>query len=200
MAARNFSAEGKEGRWRSGRRATMQTIVRTGILLCLAVWVGGLLYFGAVVAPVAFGQLMPMFSDPAFGVHVAGTMVRGSLLRLHDIGLVAGALMLLLCIVERAARMTHRSIAPQLALLAVMLGLTAYSQYSIIPRMETLRLQSGAAIDNPASTDPAREDFNRLHTLSTTLEEIVLGCGLGLIVLYARPEPVVYAPAGGESA
>lgn len=167
----------------------MRTVVRSLISLGLAVWVGGLLYFGAVVAPVAFGTLLPMFSDSAFGVHVAGTMVRNSLLRLHDIGLFAGLVLLLLTIVERAARMTRRSIAPQLALLAVMLGLTAYSQFSVIPRMETLRIQSGAAIDNPASTDPAREDFNRLHNLSTNLEGIVLVCGLGLIVLYARPEP-----------
>lgn len=166
----------------------MKTFVRSLILLCLVVWVGGLLFFGAVVAPVAFGSLMPMFPDPAFGVHVAGTMVRISLLHLHDIGLVSGLILLVLCIVERVANITRRSIVPQLVLLAVMLGLTAYSQFSIIPHMETLRIQSGAAIDNPASTDPARVDFNRLHNLSTSLEEVVLLCGLGLVVLYARPE------------
>ncbi len=167
----------------------MKTFVRSLILLCLVVWVGGLLFFGAVVAPVAFGSLMPMFPDPAFGVHVAGTMVRNSLLHLHDIGLVSGLVLLALCIVERVAKVTRRSIAPQLVLLAVMMGITAYSQFSIIPHMEALRIQAGAAIDNPASTDPAREDFNRLHSLSTNLEGIVLVCGLGLVVLYARPEP-----------
>ncbi len=166
----------------------MRTLVRSLILLGLVVWVGGLLFFGAVVAPVAFGSLMPMFSDAATGLHVAGTMVRDSLLHLHDIGLVCGVVLLLLCIVERLARMTHRSIAPQLVLLAVMLGLTAYSQFSIIPRMDTLRLQAGPAMDNPEASNAAKVDFNRLHHLSTNLEGIVLLCGLGLIVLYARPE------------
>jgi len=60
----------------------------------------------------------------------------------------------------------------------------------VIPRMETLRIQAGAAMADQRSTNPARLDFNRLHKLSTSLEGIVLLCGLGLIVLYARPEPL----------
>lgn len=167
----------------------MRTLIRSLILLGLVFWVGGLLFFISVVAPVAFGSVMPMFSDPALGLQVAGTMVRISILRLHDIGLVSGIILLLLCIVERAAHMTRRSIAPQLLLLAAMLGLTAYSQFSVIPRMEQLRIQAGAAMDTPAATNPAKADFNRLHNLSTRLEGLVLLGGLGLIVLYARPEP-----------
>jgi hypothetical protein len=166
----------------------MRTFVRTLILLGLVIWIGGLLFFGAVVAPVAFGSVMPMFPDPATGIHIAGTIVRVSLMRLHDIGICCGVILVLLCIVERLARMTRRSIGPQLVLLAAMLGLTAYSQFSIIPRMDTLRMQVGTALDNPAATNPAKVDFNRLHHLSTNLEGVVLLCGLGLIILYARPE------------
>lgn len=168
----------------------MRTLVRSLILFGITIWVGGLLFFGAVVAPVAFGSIMPMVSDPSQGLHIAGTMVRDSLLRLHDIGLICGVILLLLFIVERAARMTRRTIGPQLVLLAVMLGLTAYSQFSVIPRMDSLRMQAGNTLDNPAATDPAKVDFNRLHNLSTRLEGVVLLCGLGLIVLYARPEPI----------
>ncbi len=168
----------------------MRTLVRSLILIGLVVWVGGLLFFGAVVAPVAFGSVMPMLGDPAVGLQVAGTMVRISLMRLHDIGLICGVILLLLVVVEKAGRMSRRSIRPQLLLLALMLGLTAYSQFSVIPRMDSLRIQAGPAMDNPDATDPAKVDFNRLHTLSTRLEGVVLLCGLGLIVLYARPEPV----------
>lgn len=167
----------------------MRTFLRSLILLALAIWVGGLLFFGAVVAPIAFGTLMPMFQDPSVGIGVAGTMVRSSLLHLHAIGMVCGIALLVLAIAERVTRATRRSIAPQLVLIAAMVGLTAYSQYSVIPRMETLRIQAGAAMADPASTNPVRVDFDRLHHLSTTLEGIVLVCGLGLIVLYARPEP-----------
>jgi hypothetical protein len=169
----------------------MRTLLRSLILLAIVVWVGGILFFGAVEAPVAFGKLMPMFPDPALGLEAAGTMVRNSLLHLHDIGLFCGAALLLLCIIERVTRSTRRSIGPPMLLVAVMMGLTAYSQFSIIPRMEMLRLNAGAAMADFGSTNPARLEFNRLHTVSTWLEGIVLLCGLGLIVLYARPEPIV---------
>jgi hypothetical protein len=167
----------------------MRTFLRTLILLAMVVWVGGLLFFGAVVAPVAFESLLPMFPDPALGLQVAGTMVRESLTHLHDIGLFCGAVLLLLYIVERVTRTTRRSIGPPILLTVVMMGLTAYSEFSIIPRMDALRLKAGSAMADPASSDPARLNFNRLHNLSTSLEGIVLVCGIGLIVLYARPEP-----------
>lgn len=167
----------------------MRTLVRSLILIGLVIWVGGIIFFAVVVAPVAFGWVMPMVGDPVHGLQVAGTMVRISIVRLHDIGLICGIIILLLCIIEKTARLTLRSIAPQLVLLATMLALTAYSQFSVIPRMDTLRIEAGAALDNPSATVPAKVDFNRLHNLSTRLEGIVLLCGLGLIVLYARPEP-----------
>ena len=173
-----------------------RTAARSLLLLCLAVWLGGLIFFGAVVAPVAFGTVMPMLPDPAFGVHVAGTMVRHSLLALHWMGLIAGALMVFLLAVEAAMQWTRRSIALPVAVLAAMLALTAFSQFSVIPRMEALRVQAGAAIDVLPGTltpdgaeNPARVEFNRLHHLSTQLEGGVLIGGLVLTVLLARPEP-----------
>jgi hypothetical protein len=168
----------------------MRTLLRSLIWLGLVIWIGGLIFFGAVVAPLAFYSVMPMVPDPVLGLHVAGAIVRGSLVRIHDIGLVCGIVLLLLAILERLAGMTRRSILPHLVLLAVMLGLTAYSQFSIIPRMDSLRVQAGPAMENPQATNPAKAEFNRLHQHSTALEEIVLVCGLGLIVLYARPEAV----------
>lgn len=172
-----------------------RTLVRALLLLALCVWLGGLVFFGAVVAPVAFGTVMPMLPDPAFGVHVAGTLVRSSLLALHWIGLVSGALMIFLLAVEAALQWRRRSIAPPVAVLAVMLALTAFLQFSILPRMETLRQQYSAAIDAlpgqvtpQIAEDPARVEFNRLHSRSTQLEESVLLGGLVLLVLLSRPE------------
>ena len=172
-----------------GHISPMRTFLRSLILLAIVVWVGGLLFFGAVVAPVAFESLLPMFPDPAVGLQVAVTMVRDTLTHLHDIGLFCGAILLLLYVVERVTRATRRAIGPPMLLVAVMMGLTAYSQFAVIPRMETLRIKAGAAMADSGSTNPARVDFNRLHHLSTSLEGIVLLCGLGLIILYARPEP-----------
>ena len=173
-----------------------RTLVHALLLLALCVWLGGLVFCGAVVAPVAFGTVMLMLPDPAFGVHVAGTLVRSSLLALHWIGLVSGALMIFLLAVEAALQWRRRSIAPLVAVLAIMLALTAFLQFSILPRMETLRQQYSAAIDAlpgqvtpQIAEDPARVEFNRLHSRSTQLEEFVLLGGLVLLVLLSRPEP-----------
>jgi len=81
-------------------------------------------------------------------------MVRDSLTHLHDIGLFCGAILLLLY--GRRAyypcdTTLHR---PAMLLTAVMMGLTAYSQFSVIPRIGTLRLKAGAAIATRVSTNP----------------------------------------------
>ncbi len=166
-----------------------RTLLRGLLLFCLSIWVGGLIFFAAVVAPVAFGRVMPMFSDPAWGVHVAGTMVRCSLIVLHWMGLAVGAAMIFLLTMERGLAWTRRSMLPAFLVLAGMMALTAFSQFSVIPRMDALRMQPGAAIDQPGSNTPAREQFNRLHQFPTQIEGGVLLGGLVLIGLLARPEP-----------
>lgn len=168
----------------------MRILLRSLIWLGIVIWVGGLIFFGAIIAPLAFYSIMPMAPDPVLGLHIAGAIVRGSLLRIHDVGLVAGIVILLLAIIERAVGFTRRSLIPQIVLLAVMLGFTAYSQFSILPRMDVLRVQAGQAMENPEATNPAKTEFSRLHQRSTAIEEVVLVCGFGLIVLYARPETV----------
>ena len=166
----------------------MQTFIRSLILFALVLWIGGVLFFAAVVAPVAFGPVLRSIPDPATGLHIAGTFVRLSLFRLHTIGMACGFLLILLTLFEKATLSTRRSIKPHMILLAAMLLLTAISQFAIIPRMEVLRTKFPAVIDNSASTSPARTQFDRMHRLSTQVESGVLLCGLALIVLYARPE------------
>jgi hypothetical protein len=68
-----------------------------------------------------------------------------------------------------------------------MVGLTAFSQYSIMPRMEVDRLAVGGAIDAAAANDARRMDFNRLHIASERVETGVLVAGVLLIGMLARP-------------
>jgi hypothetical protein len=167
----------------------MRTLLRSLILIGLVVWVGGLIFFGAVEAPAIFRTVLPMFPERAFGMHIAGALVRTSLVRLHEIGLFCGVIVLLLAILERAARMTFRNVAPQVVLLLAMIGLTAYMQFSVIPRMDALRVQAGTALDTLGMNNLAKEKFGKMHDLATRLEGVTLICGLAVIVLYARPEP-----------
>ena len=67
-----------------------------------------------------------------------------------------------------------------------MLAMTAYSQFSILPAMEQDRSLAGGEIETASMTNPARQDFERLHRLSERLEGLVLFCGLGVVLLLSR--------------
>jgi hypothetical protein len=129
----------------------MKTLLRTLIALSIVVWLGGLLFF-PIVAAVSFTHL----SD----THTAGTIVGTCLRILHQEGLFAGVLLVVLFVAASVMGIYPRQVlrAP-LAMVVVMLALTAYSQFSIIPRMETYRIATGGAIDSVPPSDPNREGF-----------------------------------------
>lgn len=154
------------------------TVLRFFMLLSLVVWVGGIIFFAFVVAPALF-TLLPT-------PHLAGLVVTRSLKTLHWMGLVAGLVYLVTSL--GYARLTTTSAQPLAArnlLIYLMLALTAVLQFSIIPRMDALRLAVGQ-IDAVAPDNPVRMHFNALHVWSTRLEGAVLLLGLLVIYLTAR--------------
>jgi Domain of unknown function (DUF4149) len=159
----------------------MKTLIRTLVLLALIVWLGGIIFF-PVVAQVTFTQ-------PGIDSHTAGTIV-GTLLRiLNGMGLVSGIVLLaLLALAPAWGIFKARPALAAMILVLVMVGLTAYSQYGIIPAMEKDRLAVGGVIDAAAQDNPARVDFNRLHQRSTHVEGAVLLLGLVSVVLVAGAE------------
>ena len=156
------------------------TLARVLRLYAIALWVGGIVFF-IVVAAIAFGNLP--------STHEAGIVVRHSLIAIHDIGLCAGTLCLIFTALLVAVGERTKTHAVELLLVVVMLGLTAYSQFSIIPQMErdrvSLQQQYGAEVDATPKTDAAHADFDRLHELSTKVESVVLLCGLTVLALTA---------------
>jgi hypothetical protein len=76
--------------------------------------------------------------------------------------------------------------AIEMALTGVMLGVTAYSQFRILPAMDRDRVQAGGVIETADIANPARVDFGRLHVLSERLEGLVLLCGIGVVLVLAR--------------
>jgi len=160
----------------------MKTLFRTLLLLSLIVWLGAEIFF-PVVAQVTFGQL-------AGNTHAAGQIV-GALLRiLHGIGLVCGVVLLaLLALAPAWGVFKARTVLASIGLVLVMVVLTAYSQYGMIPTMEKDRLTAAnGAIDSLPADDPARLDFNRLHKRSETVEEAVVLLGLIVVALIANAE------------
>jgi hypothetical protein len=167
----------------------MRTLFHSLVYLMLGLWLGALVFFGAVLAPIAFSQLPPLFATPAAGIHAAGLIVGSSLMRLHWIGLFCGLIFLAVTVV---ARSHYRTILPQAVLVLVMMMLTAYSQFSIIPRMDTARQSIGGNVDAVAANNPGRQIFDHLHQTSTHVEALILVCGLGALIATAhcsRREP-----------
>jgi hypothetical protein len=159
----------------------MKTLIRTLLMLALIVWLGAEIFF-PVVAAITFGQLAP-------NTHEAGQIV-GSLLRiLHGMGLVCGIVLLALMALAPAWGLfrSRNALAP-MVLVLLMVALTAYSQYGIIPAMERDRAAAGGVIDAVAEDNPARVDFNTLHRRSTNVEGAVLLMGIAVVALMAYAE------------
>lgn len=155
----------------------MKTLIRFLVWIALVIWLGGLFFF-PVTAAAAFGTIAD--------THVAGTIVAKCLTTLHHEGLVAGCGIVLFLLLGIFLRVYGRSMIIGVIVTLVMLGFTAYSQFSIIPRMEHDRIAAGGAIDAVPHSNPLHADFDRLHIRSEHVEEAVMLAGILLVILLAR--------------
>lgn len=146
--------------------------------LALVVWVGGVIFFAFVLAPVAF-RVLP-------GSHEAGLVVGAALRLLHAIGLSAGLVYVAASLAAGLGGIRAGGrwwLGP--ALVTGMMVLTGISQWGILPRMEVDRAAAGGDVAAAAESDPARVDFDRLHRLSERVEGGVLLLGVGATMLLA---------------
>jgi uncharacterized membrane protein len=158
-------------------------LLRLAQMLAMIVWVGGIIFFAFVLAPVAFHTLP--------SIHEAGLVV-GESLRVFDIvALVAGALFLVSTgLLSRGARHSiKRRYGIEFLLAGVMILATAYIHWSILPHMDADRMQAGGDIALVAPNSVPRADFDRLHQRSERLEGAVLLLGLAVVFLLSR-EPI----------
>jgi uncharacterized membrane protein len=154
------------------------SFLRYLMLLSLICWIGGLIFFAFVLAPTAF-TVLP-------STHLAGNVVGRSLVKLHWMAIVSGVVFLLSSLLySRLTEGTAHVLATRHVLVLLMLLLTVFSQFWIIPHMDVLRASLGdvnaAPIDNPA-----RIQFDALHVWSTRVEGAVLLMGLAVAYLAGR--------------
>lgn len=162
----------------------MTATLRFLFLLALAIWLGGLLFFGAVLAPVAF-TVLP-------STHLAGAVVGTALRHLHVIGFICG-IVLVVTQLLLGPQGRRRAFAASLVLIAVMLALTAVSQLALIPAMDEHHaralagLSADADLDSVPRDNPDRAAFDRLHNISTWVEQGVIFSGIVLLSLASLP-------------
>ena len=160
------------------------SFLRFVMVLSLVVWIGGLIFFAFVLAPTAF-QVLP-------NTHLAGNVVGRALGKLHWIAIFSGVIFLLTSLLySRLTDGTMHVFALRHALLCVMLALTLFSQFWIIPRMDTLRAQVGDFASVPLN-NPERVQFDALHVWSTRVEGAVLL--LGLVAVYLTASALAASP------
>ena len=152
-------------------------------LILLACWFGAALFFGAVVAPAAFGVLR------SFGLtnanEIAGSIVTRSLSAINIAGFLIALLLLLSLIVWRNSAGRVSFIVEGICLGVIGLA-TAVGHWVIAARMRALRAAMVLPIDQIAADDPRRLEFGALHGYSVNALGLAMIAALVALVLMAR--------------
>jgi hypothetical protein len=140
--------------------------------LALAVWLGGAVAIGSVVAPSAFAVLTA--GD-------AASLVGETLRRFHLVTYAAG-----LTLVAGLAAMAlvgprPRAFAWRIVTAGLMLAATLASGLWVDQRIRAMRAEIGVPVSTLAHDDARRIAFGRLHGLSTLLMGLTVAGGIALV-------------------
>jgi uncharacterized membrane protein len=162
----------------------MGFLLRALRLLSIVVWVGGIVFFAFVVAPVAFHNLQ--------NAHKAGIVVRGCIETLHRMGIACGVAFLgaTAALLRNNQGSRRTNLSAQIFLALLMLVTTLISQKKVLPAMEVDRAAAAGTVEELGPQDPHRIDFEKLHVLSERLEGAVLLFGIATVILIAREDPI----------
>jgi hypothetical protein len=153
-------------------------------VLALALWLGGMALAGFIVAPTIFSVLQNW--NASTGRVLAGDVFGEVVRRLYLVGCAAGALMFVALTLQRIVGPRPKAYGVRAVVIAIMIGLTAYALKIIQPRIEMLQTEVGRPMIQLPSEDPRRAEFDRLHSLSTTLMSLTMLGGLALLVWESR--------------
>ena len=176
-------------------------LLRFAYVLALALWLGGMIVLGAVVAPALFSTLGAL--DPVSGRLFAGEGFGAVLRRFHYLAYAAGAVLLVSLSAMALLGPRPRSFALRTAIVATMLAVAVYSGVIVLGEIDSI--QRDIAASTPASPsgevalaathrlpsslpadDARRIRFDQLHVLSTRLMMFNIVAGLVLLVWEAR--------------
>ena len=152
-------------------------------LILLACWFGAALFFGAVVAPAAFGVLR------SFGLpnanEIAGSIVTRSLSVVNIAGFLIALLLLVTAILRRNSS-GRVSFLVECICLGVIALATGVGHWLIAARMRALRAAMELPIDQIAASDPRRIEFSSLHGYSVNALGLAMIAALVAMVLMSR--------------
>ena len=158
--------------------------IRYVALAALAVWLGGMLILGLVVAPSTFHALEA--ADPASGRVLAGVAFGEVLRQFHLVTYACGAIVLVGLFTMKFLGPPPRAFVPRAAIVALMLGVAVYSGVLVSGELATVQARIEGPVGRLPETDARRLRFDQLHRLSTTLMTINMALGLVLLSWYVR--------------
>jgi hypothetical protein len=169
--------KGERRRFAAGPK-TRDVILPFFEILCLAIWLGSIVFFSFAVAPSAFASL------PSH--QLAGLMVTSAISKVELLGIVTGPVLLVILIAtRRRGERIYSATAIRAVLLATMTAMAVISRYFITPAMVTLRTVPGG-IDSIPAMDPMKVQFDSLHSYSVALMSVALFAGLVTLFLTVR--------------
>lgn len=145
----------------------MATFAQFVYLLCLALWLGGIVFFSFFTAPVVFKRL---------GREQAGELVGAIFPRYYKLQYVCGVLML-----GSLALLRGRGFDPNWLFLALMLGCAVYAGQVVNPQARQVKEE----MKQSGSSEALEARFQSLHSLSVKLNSAVLVMGLGVLWITA---------------
>jgi uncharacterized membrane protein len=145
--------------------------------LALAVWLGGAVAIGSIVAPSAFAVLSA--AD-------AASLVGETLRRFHVVTYVAGLALVAGLVGMALVGPRPRGFAWRLLTAGAMLAATLASGFWVDTRIRSMRTEIGVPVSSLAPGDARRAAFGRLHGLSTLLMGLTVLGGIALVYLDQR--------------
>lgn len=142
----------------------------------LAVWVGSLVGFAFVFAPIAFHRLE---SDLDTFSSITGSVLGA----LAVLGYACGGIVILTSVLHAFLGPAPRLGIIRAACIVVMLLLVTYSERAITPAMAQTQASFHAPFNAIAKDDPRRVAYDRLHAQSSRVYGAVLLLGLISIAL-----------------
>jgi len=140
--------------------------------LALALWLGGAVAIGSIVAPSAFAVL---------SAGDAASLVGESLRRFHLLTYASGLTLVGALAFTAIVGPRPRAFAWRLFTAGLMLAATLASGLWVDQRIRTMRAELGVPVSSLAPGDARRVAFGQLHGLSTLLMAVTVMGGIALV-------------------
>jgi uncharacterized membrane protein len=153
-------------------------------VLALAIWLGGMVVLGAVVAPATFQALQA--SEPAAGRLLGGAVFGAILSRFHYVAYGAGILALTTLTAMALLGPRPRGFAVRSSIVGLMLVVALYSGFAVLREVDAVQQEVGGLPSSLPAGDARRVRFDELHQRSTQLMMVNIVGALILLFWEAR--------------